>query len=252
MTAAALPPHQDALPRSHLSQRISRRRRAARSSGQRRRWTWPKVRGSAGPRAAAAIGRVVRFCDDCRRMGSMMSGRYPVSAAPLAEDLAAVAVRDLGPLLRPMDGACPVAASFDLGGRRWRVIVTQTPVFGHAVRHWFQCPRCGRRAGRLFLFDAHLACRRCEGVRYASQRWTLHERAEHRAARMWKRLAPTVAFTLAPRAPPRAARAHRRRHTRLAIAYEAAWQTRDAALRQIARRLRRAYMRLCLGGTAST
>ena len=49
-------------------------------------------------------------------------------------------------------------------------------------RYWWTCPGgpwpgggCGRRVGVLYhpLADRGLACRRCHGVRYASQRKTL-------------------------------------------------------------------------------
>jgi len=37
------------------------------------------------------------------------------------------------------------------------------------TRTWFVCPKCGKQAGVLFLYDAELACRKCHNLSYRSQ-----------------------------------------------------------------------------------
>jgi hypothetical protein len=46
-------------------------------------------------------------------------------------------------------------------------LLTSRPYFG-GVRYWYQCPKCGRRAGKLY-FAGNLACRRCHGLVYRLQ-----------------------------------------------------------------------------------
>ena len=171
-------------------------------------------------------------------MGSWLSGRYPTSQVPLAEELACVDIRSLDLRTRESDKAAPIAVSFSLADRFWSLSVTQTRVLSGIVRLWLTCPGCSRRARRLFLLDSELLCRVCGGIRYQSQRLAPHERAERRARRLWSKLAPELTFTLSPQAPPRPPRTHRRRHAQLAAAYEAAWQARDTELRGFIRKIR--------------
>lgn len=49
-------------------------------------------------------------------------------------------------------------------------------------RVWFQCPRCYRRAAKLFLRGARFACRHCQRLVYASQ-------SEDAIGRTWRRQA---------------------------------------------------------------
>lgn len=41
--------------------------------------------------------------------------------------------------------------------------------FGGVMPHWFGCPGCGARVALLYLGRSGLACRRCQGLAYASQ-----------------------------------------------------------------------------------
>ena len=51
-------------------------------------------------------------------------------------------------------------------------LTTTTPRFG-GFRYWFLCPRCGRRAGKLYHVE-RWACRRCHDLAYSSQRVSKH------------------------------------------------------------------------------
>jgi hypothetical protein len=41
--------------------------------------------------------------------------------------------------------------------------------FGGMMPHWFGCPGCASRVALLYLGQGGLACRRCQGLAYASQ-----------------------------------------------------------------------------------
>jgi len=96
---------------------------------------------------------------------------------PLAEDINAI---DIGQHVRGADGSRPLSgasvasvAAYWADGRRVSAMVhllTSRPHFG-GMRYWYQCPKCGRRAGKLYLPDASegLACRQCHGLVYRLQ-----------------------------------------------------------------------------------
>lgn len=48
---------------------------------------------------------------------------------------------------------------------------------------WFQCPKCRRRVAALYLKYCRLACRRCQGLVYQSEKLSRKERASNRS---WK------------------------------------------------------------------
>jgi hypothetical protein len=58
------------------------------------------------------------------------------------------------------------------------------------VRWWFDCPRCCRRCATLYLPRAESAfgCRRCYGLKYASQQTDCADRMHRRAAAVCRRL----------------------------------------------------------------
>ena len=49
------------------------------------------------------------------------------------------------------------------------VALTGSPCHFHGERTWFECPKCSRRAGVLFLRGGLFLCRRCQKIRYRSQ-----------------------------------------------------------------------------------
>ena len=58
------------------------------------------------------------------------------------------------------------------------------------ARPWFVCSQlgCGRRAGKLYLSDHVLACRRCHKLVYDSQRENSDDRALRRLSKLGRRL----------------------------------------------------------------
>jgi hypothetical protein len=67
------------------------------------------------------------------------------------------------------------------------VSYTYTPTAFGGFRKWFACPGCGRPA--RVLYGVHtLRCRRCRGLRYASQSEASHWRAQRKALSIRRRL----------------------------------------------------------------
>lgn len=65
----------------------------------------------------------------------------------------------------------------------WRFeLVRQTCNLGGA-RRWFHCAQCARRVAVLYVVSVTVACRRCHGLRYESQRSSARHRPLDRAQR---------------------------------------------------------------------
>ncbi len=77
-----------------------------------------------------------------------------------------------------------IVLSYSANGEaiRTEVPITKTPCGFGGSRAWFQCPRCSRRVGKLYMRGPHFACRTCHQLSYASQ-------AEDACARTWRRQA---------------------------------------------------------------
>lgn len=103
--------------------------------------------------------------------------RQNASSRILAEDARAIDVRDC-PKLPGSSPQTPASASTVMvtidspdGRRTVAVRLLRTlPYFG-GFRHWYACPECGKRVGRLYVTDARpvLACRRCHRLAYFCQ-----------------------------------------------------------------------------------
>lgn len=52
---------------------------------------------------------------------------------------------------------------------RDHISMSQTACRFGGMRHWFQCPTCGRRCEVLYLRFGRFACRKCNRVAYTSQ-----------------------------------------------------------------------------------
>jgi hypothetical protein len=66
---------------------------------------------------------------------------------------------------------------------------TQTsPCHLGGQRHWFTCPRCNKRVAVLYAPGRYFACRKCEGLGYATQNEGMGDRASTRANKLRKRL----------------------------------------------------------------
>jgi hypothetical protein len=105
---------------------------------------------------------------------------------------------------------------------------SRLPLNFGGLRHYFQCPACGRRAYRLFVGVAGLRCRCCSRLAYASQRQDACLRAARRAAKIRMRLGGSE--DLLDLFPDRPKRQWRRTYARLKAQAEAAEATYAAGL----------------------
>ena len=67
------------------------------------------------------------------------------------------------------------------------VAYTHTPTMFGGCRKWFACPGCGRPARVLYGVNS-LQCRRCRGLKYASQSEASHWRAQRKAISIRRRV----------------------------------------------------------------
>jgi hypothetical protein len=63
-----------------------------------------------------------------------------------------------------------------------------TPCRFGGTRQWFTCPRCGKRVAVIYGPDKYFACRRCCGLKYASQKEGVGDRSSRQADKLRKRL----------------------------------------------------------------
>ena len=78
-------------------------------------------------------------------------------------------------------------------GEDWRnveepVTFASTACHFGGCRIWFVCPRCHRRAAKLYSSTPYFLCRKCCGLLYASQNESDHDRALRRARKLRRRL----------------------------------------------------------------
>jgi hypothetical protein len=90
-----------------------------------------------------------------------------------------------GALLHFSSGGTPVSQD---------ICIINTPCHFGGLRPWFQCPRCWRRVGVLFLRSSNFMCRHCGRVAYASQSeddmgraWIKQHKLERRLDEDWQR-----------------------------------------------------------------
>src|SRR5277367_2637620 len=69
-----------------------------------------------------------------------------------------------------------------------RVPITWTTCHFGGRRPWFECPYCRRRSAVIYMAEEHMACRRCFGLAYASQREPLRQRGLTKAQKIRMRL----------------------------------------------------------------
>ena len=66
---------------------------------------------------------------------------------------------------------------------------TQTsPCHLGGERHWFTCPKCGKRVAVLYAPGRYFACHICYGLAYATQKEGVCDRASSRANKLRERL----------------------------------------------------------------
>src|SRR5262249_33875310 len=73
------------------------------------------------------------------------------------------------------------------GMRRHTLLELSTPTMFGGYRKWFACPDC-RRPARILYGVNSLQCRRCRGLKYASQSEASHWRAQRKALGIRRRL----------------------------------------------------------------
>jgi hypothetical protein len=61
-----------------------------------------------------------------------------------------------------------------------RIDITTSACHLGGTRPWFHCPRCGGRVALLYLRGGRFRCRKCHGLRYASQ-------SEDECGRSWRK-----------------------------------------------------------------
>jgi len=69
-----------------------------------------------------------------------------------------------------------------------RVQTQTTPCHLGGQRHWFTCPKCGKRVAVLYAPGRYFACRQCGGLGYATQKQGAGDRASTRVNKIRKRL----------------------------------------------------------------
>jgi len=67
------------------------------------------------------------------------------------------------------------------------VAYTHTATMFSGIRKWFACPGCGRPARVLYGINS-LRCRRCRGLKYASQSEASHRRAQSKSLSIRRRV----------------------------------------------------------------
>jgi len=88
-----------------------------------------------------------------------------------AEDTPRPGLEDIGAALPPdrADTVLNIEVQIEDQAQQRQVALTTTDLPGGGRRRWWWiCPRCGRRAGYLYLTD-DVTCRRCAGLRYSSE-----------------------------------------------------------------------------------
>ena len=94
-----------------------------------------------------------------------------MSLTRFAEDAPRLGLADIGAVLpaNQADAVLSLDVEIDDQAHQRQVALTTTNLPGGGRRRWWWvCPRCGRRAGFLYLVDDVL-CRRCAGLAYASE-----------------------------------------------------------------------------------
>ncbi|MEI6599490.1 MAG: hypothetical protein WCN21_03385 [Comamonadaceae bacterium] len=69
-----------------------------------------------------------------------------------------------------------------------RVQIQSSPCHLGGQRHWFTCPRCGKRVAVLYAPGRYFTCRQCGGLGYATQKEGVGDRASTKADKIRKRL----------------------------------------------------------------
>lgn len=97
--------------------------------------------------------------------------------------------------------------------RQETVGLAKTPCHYGSARVWFVCPACCHRAAKLYFRRDRFLCRRCQGLRYASQLSGKEDRPRLSAQRIRRKLGGSADLTLP--FPHKPERMHWRTYERL-------------------------------------
>ena len=118
---------------------------------------------------------------------------------------------------------------------RDRIALEHQPRHYGGAEAYVKCPRCSRRATKLFLREPCFCCRHCAALPYRSQSLEPEHRLARTHTRHRRKIDPNATRLPPGHIPLRPRYMHRRTYHRLAQAAEDAWATRQAiVLGQIA------------------
>jgi hypothetical protein len=171
-------------------------------------------------------------------VGGYGSGRWGVSRRPLAESMRRIDLAELGRNQQLTDRHALKVQCVRNNGERAEVTtiyLESTRMYFGGRRLWFRCPRCDGRC-RVLFGTWRIACRRCNRLRYLSQRETRTGRANLGMMKIVKRLDPEATCNALPHKPKGM---HRSTYDRLAErydTYDTMWSM--AVMRRLGIRLR--------------
>lgn len=159
-------------------------------------------------------------------MGGYGSGR-PWTAPYTAEQVEATRIQDVK---RSLGLHYPEHTQLSFAGRPVELVWTACHFGGH--RPWFLCPRCRRRAGRLFFLRSEVGCRECFRLPYESQREVAIHRSIRRERKIRLRLGggPSICDPV----PPKPRGMHWNTYFRLATSIDQAFTQTVKGLKDLA------------------
>jgi hypothetical protein len=104
---------------------------------------------------------------------------------------------------------------------------------GGSCRPWFECPYCRRRSALIYIGDEDIACRRCFGLAYASQREPVRQRGLMKAQKIRMRLGGNP--SMVGKFPDRPKGMHWKTYHRLQAAHDQAADRCMAGLSRVGR-----------------
>jgi hypothetical protein len=124
-------------------------------------------------------------------MGGYGSGRYGLGGQKSKQTVAAFAALSIAQLKQ--DGKIKPATTSVLvraKSRQQKIEITRTACHYGGDRPWLVCPKCGKRAGKLYTHECyfHYQCRKCWDLAYPSNRYSDFDAAIARINRIKSKL----------------------------------------------------------------
>ena len=122
-----------------------------------------------------------------------------------------------------------------------RIAIEHTPCHYGGVRPWWRCPGCQQRVAVVYRVGKDYRCRRCQGLRYASQYESVGTRQAHKARKLRQRLggSPVLVDFLPERPKGMHRRTYRRLYLQALAAQEASLAEVRGCIDQVERRVKR-------------